>query len=162
MRRKWIFIALGCIAALAAGASVMLAPGTASLPSPVVQAVPPAEQAAAIRALAPATASRPVITLVALNKGTEVADLLVVYGILRRADVADVMLVAPHRGGVRLYPPELHILPQASMADFDLQHPAGADYVVVPAMEPHDHTVVTEWIARQYRQGARVVSICNG
>lgn len=162
MRRKWIVIALGCVAVLAVGASVMLVPGTVPLQSPVAQAVPPAEQAAAIRALAPATASRPVIALVALNEGTEIADLLVAYGILRRADVADVLLVAPRREKIRLYPPELHILPQASMVDFDLRHPAGADYVVVPAMEPHDHTGVTDWIARQYRQGAKVVSICNG
>lgn len=164
MRRKWAHIALGCAAVLVAGVSVALAPGTAPQPSPAATAVSPAEQAAAIQALAPAraTASRPVIALVALNDGTEVADLLVAYGILQRADVADVTLVAPQMEKIRLYPPGFHILPQASMASFDSQHPAGADYVVVPAMEPHDDTDVTDWIARQYGQGARIVSICNG
>lgn len=164
MRRKWVYIVLGCAAVLVTGASVALAPGAAPQPSPAAMVVSPAEQAAAIQALAPAraTASRPVIALVALNEGTEVADLLVAYGILQRADVADVTLVAPRMEKVRLYPPEFHLLPEASMASFDTQHPEGADYIVVPAMEPHDAAEVAEWIAGQYGQGARIVSICNG
>jgi putative intracellular protease/amidase len=162
MRRKWVFIALGCTAMLIAGVSVMLAPNTGAQPLPAAQAVAPAEQATTIQALAPVTESRPAIALVALNEGTEVADLLVAYGILRRADVADVTLVAPRMERIRLYPPDFHILPQASMASFDARYPDGADYVVVPAMEPHDDPGVTEWIVRQYREGAKVVSICNG
>lgn len=165
MRRRWVYVALGCVAALAAlaaGASILLAPGAAPQRSPLAESVPQAEHVAAIRALAPDTSSRPVIALVALNEGTEVADVLVAYGILQRADVADVVLVAPQMEKVRLYPPELHILPQDSLAGFDSRHPDGADYVVVPAMEPHDDAEVTTWIQRQYGQGARIVSICNG
>src|SRR5690606_21287627 len=82
--------------------------------------------------------------------------------ILERADVADITLVAPQMERIRLYPPGFHILPQAEMASFDARHPQGADYVVVPAMDPHDDDDVTRWIAAQYRQGAKIVSICNG
>jgi putative intracellular protease/amidase len=48
------------------------------------------------------------------------------------------------------------------MQAFEERHPDGADYVVVPAMEPRDDPRVTGWIKAQHAKGAKIVSICNG
>jgi len=113
---------------------------------------------------------RPVIAIVALNEATEVTDLMIPFGVLKRADVADVVIVAERTAPVSLYPfskvgqgPELfEIDPQASLQTFDEQYPDGADYVVVPALLPRDDKVVADWINAQYHEGANVVSVCAG
>ena len=68
------------------------------------------------------------------------------YGVLRRADVADVVALATEPGaGVTLYP-ALKVEPRA-IADFDARHPEGADYVIVPAMRRDDASrAVLQWI----------------
>jgi len=95
---------------------------------------------------------------------------MIPYGILTRADVADVAVVAEHATPVPLYPfsklsqgPELlKVEPQASMRSFDEQYPDGADYVIVPALQPRDDAVVMDWINTQQRKGAHIVSVCVG
>lgn len=57
-----------------------------------------------VDAMAPHGAARPVVAVLALNEGTEMTDLLLPTAVLRRADVADVVVVAPRAGEVALYP----------------------------------------------------------
>ena len=72
----------------------------------------------------------PVIATARINDATETADYLMASGILRRADVADVVLLATQRGPVTLFP-AVKVQPNAAVAEFDDLHPDGADYVIV-------------------------------
>jgi transcriptional regulator GlxA family with amidase domain len=93
--------------------------------------------------------------------GRSVADYLMPYGILRRADVADVVLLATQRGPVRLFP-ALKVQPHATVAEFDDGHPDGADYVIVPAMSRDDDPEVLKWLTGQAAKGALIVGVCAG
>ena len=57
-----------------------------------------------LTALKPPKRQRPLIAIVGINDATEVTDYLMPYGILRRADVADVVALATEPGSVTLYP----------------------------------------------------------
>lgn len=163
MRKKWIFIALGCALTLPLlVAPIILAPGAEPGSHHPANVIDPAEHARTINAMAPPKRSRPVVAIVTLNNATEVSDFLVAYGILRHANVADVTVVAPKTEPVRLYPPKLSIEPEATIRAFDERYPDGADYIVVPAMEPSNNPFVMDWIAAQFRKGAKIISICNG
>ncbi len=152
------------VLALVVAASILLAPSRKQPGSSAAPAIDPSEQAETIEAMRPARRERPVIALVTLNRGTEVTDLLVSYGVLRRADVADVTVVAERVAPVRLYSTRgiLSVDPHATTVAFDERYPGGADYVVVPAMEPRDDPFVVAWIAGQHRKGAKIVSVCAG
>ena len=63
------------------------------------------------------------------------------YGILRRADVADVIALATESGPMTLYPAS-KVEPQATVAEFDARHSEGADYVIVPAISRDDDPAV--------------------
>ncbi|WP_353151981.1 DJ-1/PfpI family protein [Pollutimonas bauzanensis] len=163
MRKKWIFITLGCVVALSLlVAPIVLAPGAEPSDMRSVIAIDQAEQAKAIEAMRPPKRARPVIAIVALNDATEVSDFLVAYGVLRQADVADVTVVAERAEPVQLYPPSLRIEPETTVRAFDERYPDGADYIVVPAMEPSNNSFVMDWIVAQFRKGAKIISICNG
>jgi putative intracellular protease/amidase len=137
----------------------------ASLPAkPAEVAAPPIAQDevdATIAALKPPKRRRPLITIVGINHMTETTDYLMPYGILRRADVADVVALATGPGPVTLFP-ALKVEPDATVADFDARHPEGADYVFVPAMSRDDDPAVLQWIKRQAGQGAIIIGICAG
>ena len=62
------------------------------------------EADATIAALKPPKRQRPLIAIVGINDATETTDYLMPYGILRRADVADVVALATKPGPVTLYP----------------------------------------------------------
>ncbi len=104
---------------------------------------------------------RPVVVVLALNEATETTDLLLTHAVLQRSGVAEVRVVAPRRGPVRLYP-ALQVEAELDLAGFERAHPDGADYVVVPAMEPDDDPEVTAWLRRQAAGGSRVVGVCAG
>lgn len=132
--------------------------------------VPPAETDAAtserqaqafIDALKPQRPGKPVIAVLALNEGTEITDFLLTHAVLRRADVADVQAVAPHRGRVNLYP-ALAVDVAQDLAGFDRAHPSGADYVIVPAMQDDNNPAVIAWLQEQARKGARIIAVCAG
>jgi putative intracellular protease/amidase len=74
----------------------------------------------------PPKRTRPLIAIIGINDATETTDYLMPYGILRRADVADVVALATGSGPVMLFP-ALKVEPQATVADFDARHPKGAD-----------------------------------
>ena len=131
------------------------------------QALPPPvaadEQAAIIEAMRPPKRQRPVIAIATQNSATVVSDFLSADGVLSRSGVADVVVVAEKAERVRLYPGgNLSVDPQSTMMDFDARYPEGADYVVVPAMDPGNDPYIASWIVAQHERGAKIISICNG
>ena len=133
-------------------------------PAPSFAAAPPIakeEADATLAALKPPKRQRPLIAIVGVNDSSETTDYLMPYGILRRADVADVVTLGTEPGPVTLYP-ALKVEPQATVADFDAQHPEGADYVIVPAMSRDDDPAVLQWIKSQAAKGAIIVGVCAG
>ena len=120
-----------------------------------------AETDAMLAALKPPKRARPLIAIVGINDSTEVTDYLMPFGVLRRADVADVTLLATGSGPVKLFP-VLTVEPEASVAAFDAQNPQGADYVIVPAMSRDDDPAVLAWLKSQAANGATIVGVCAG
>lgn len=120
-----------------------------------------AETQALLAGLKPPKRRRPLIASIGINDATETTDYLMPYGILRRADVADVVLLATQRGPVTLFP-ALTVHPHMTIAEFDDRHPDGADYVIVPAMSRDDHPAVLEWLRSQTGKGALIVGVCAG
>src|SRR5581483_9662453 len=72
-----------------------------------------------------------------------------------------VTLLATGDGPVKLYP-VFTVEPHATIAQFDAQHPDGADYVIVPAMSRDDDPAALAWIAAQAAKGAVVIGVCAG
>ena len=131
---------------------------------PAIAAAPPIateEADATIAALKPPKRQRPLIAIVGINDATETTDYLMPYGILRRADVADVVTLATEPGPVTLFP-ALKVEPQATVAEFDARHPDGADYVIVPAMSRDDDPAALQWIRSQSAKGAIIIGVCAG
>ncbi|MBA2400679.1 MAG: DJ-1/PfpI family protein [Bradyrhizobium sp.] len=158
-RIKWIcFGAVALFAIIFAGWIVTLPP------APSFAAAPPIakeEADAIIAALKPPKRTRPLIAIIGINDATETTDYLMPYGILRRADVADVVTLATKPGPMSLFP-VLTVEPQATVAEFDSQHPDGADYVIVPAMSRDDDPSALQWIRDQAAKGAIVIGVCAG
>ena len=89
--RRLLWSALGAFALL-----IIIGGGwIASLPAaPTDVAAPPIaqeERDAMIAALKPPKRQRPLVAIIGINDATETTDYLMPYGILRRADVADVV-----------------------------------------------------------------------
>lgn len=153
-------------------AVVLIAPGPDNQRGSyaAAEAIDPAEHARTIEELRPPKRERPVIAILALNAATEVTDVLVPYGVLKRANIAEVTVVAELATPVPLHPFSalgqgrelLRIEPQSTTRAFDERHPEGADYVVVPALMPRNDQLVTDWIVTQRRKGAKIVSVCAG
>ncbi|MBO9579695.1 MAG: hypothetical protein J7498_02260 [Sphingobium sp.] len=112
-----------------------------TLPMPVAAEAPPIPQAetdALLTVLTPPRRARPLVAVIGINDATETNDYLVSTGILRRADVADVVLLATGPGPVQLYP-ALRVQPDLTVAEFDGRdhaltikpvHPVGAAHFV--------------------------------
>jgi putative intracellular protease/amidase len=136
-----------------------------SLPSETALAeappMPQEESEAMLAALQHDGEGRPVIAVVGLNDATETNDYVTTTGILRRADVADVVMLATGPGPVKLYP-ALRVEPDATIAAFDASHPDGADYVIVPAMSRDDDPTVLAWLKDQSQKGATILGVCAG
>ncbi len=133
-------------------------------PAPSPGGAPPiakAEADATVAALKPPKRQRPLIAIVGINDESETTDYLMPYGILKRADVADVVALATKPGPVSLFP-VLTVEPEATVADFDARHPDGADYVIVPAMSRDDDPVALQWIKSQAAKGAVIIGVCAG
>mgnify|MGYP003575602396 FL=1 len=162
MKRRWI---AGGVAGVIAAAAVVGAGWILSLPpAPASAAAPPVPEtdaAATLEALKPPKRARPVVAVIGLNDATETTDYLMPYGVLKRADVAEVMLLAPEAAPVQLYP-ALRVRPQATTDQFDALYPEGADYVIVPAMSRDDDPAVQGWIRAQAERGATIIGVCAG
>ncbi|MDO1585439.1 DJ-1/PfpI family protein [Rhizobium oryzicola] len=105
--------------------------------------------------------ARPIVAIVADNAGTETTDLMVPYGILKTAEVADVIIVSSNAGKVSLMP-ALTVEPDLTMDVFDRIHPEGADLVIVPAMHDNKNETIVGWVRAQANKGAFVGAICEG
>ncbi|HET6821435.1 MAG TPA: DJ-1/PfpI family protein, partial [Anaerolineales bacterium] len=160
-KRRIFFIGLGIVAVLATfGAGWILSlPAAADDRDP--PPIPQEEMDATISALKPPKRERPLVAIIGINDATETTDYLMPYGILRRADVADVIALSTGPGPVTLYP-ALRVEADATIADFDTQYPEGADYVIVPQMSRHDDPVALEWIRSQADKGATIIGVCAG
>ncbi|RZS80787.1 DJ-1/PfpI family protein [Pigmentiphaga kullae] len=119
------------------------------------------EMDAMLAALKPPRPRRPLVAIVSINDATETTDYLMPTGILRRAGVADVVMLATGPGPVKLFP-ALTVQADATLAHFDAQHPEGADYVIVPAMSRDDDPAVLAWLRGQSRKGAIILGVCAG
>ncbi|MFN7025523.1 MAG: DJ-1/PfpI family protein, partial [Pseudorhizobium sp.] len=132
-----------------------------SAPVTAAPQVPEDERQAMLDLLRPPEGRRPVIAVIGINYATETTDYVVPTGILRRADIADVLMVATDPGPVRLYP-ALQVEADRTVAAFDSEHPDGADYVIVPAMSRDDDPQVLGWLRSQAGKGARIITVCAG
>jgi putative intracellular protease/amidase len=136
-----------------------------SLPTPqissAVSEVAQEEVDATLARLKPPKRERPLIAIIGINDATETTDYLMPTGILRRADIADVVTLATEPGPITLYP-TFEIEPDATIADFDAQHQDGADYVIVPAMSRDDDPAALDWLKSQAAKGALIIGICAG
>jgi len=104
---------------------------------------------------------RPVVAVVGHNAFTELTDYVVPYGVLKLADVADVFALGTGPGPVRLFP-AFTVQADATIAEFDSRYPAGADYVVVPAVHEDEDPALLAWVRQQRDKGATLVGICDG
>ena len=147
-----LFVAIG-------GGWILSLPPTPSVAA--LSPIPQQETDATIAALKPPKRQRPLIAIIGINDATETTDYLMPYGILKRADVADVVTLATAAGPMTLFP-ALRIEPQATTAEFDARNPEGADYVIVPAMTRDDDPAALQWIRNQSAKGAIVVGVCVG
>jgi len=75
--------------------------------------------------------------------------------------VAEVRAVAPRAGRVTLYP-AFQVEGVQDVAAFDREFPAGADYVIVPAMRDDANPAILGWLRDQAQRGARIVGVCVG
>ncbi|MDA9464146.1 DJ-1/PfpI family protein [Bradyrhizobium sp. CCBAU 53415] len=160
----WRILALsgvGCVALLAVigGTWLFLLPGSPARGT--APAISRDETEATLAALKPPKRKRPLIAIVGINDMSETTDYLMPYGILARADVADVLTLATQPGPVALYP-ALKVQPHATITEFDAAHPDGADYVIVPAMSREDDALALQWIRTQASKGAIVIGVCVG
>jgi len=155
---------LGAIALVAAASGVgaltlfALPTSAAFAAAPEISATETAETLAALK---PPKRARPLIAIVGANKGTETTDYLIPFGVLKRADVADVVALGTHAGPIMMMP-ALKIIPDATIKDFDHQHPDGADYVIVPALHNDNDADSIAWIKSQAAKGAIIIGICSG
>ena len=155
----WSGAAIAALVPIVGGAWLLTLPAASAIkvPPPIAQQ----EHDATLAALKPLRRARPLIAIVGINDMTETTDYLMPYGILKRADVADVVTLATGPGPVTLFP-VLKVEPDTTTAAFDTAHPDGADYVIVPAMSRDDDPAVVQWIQRQAEKGAVIVGICAG
>ena len=152
---------IGVVAALAAVPAAWILSLPPNPPTKAAPLVPAQETESTLAALKPPKRERPLVAIIGINDATETTDYLMPYGILHRADVADVMTLATEPGPVALYP-ALKVEPNATIADFDAQNPGGADYVIVPAMSRDDDPKAMAWLKAQAAKGAIIIAVCAG
>jgi len=160
-QRRILFIGWGIVTSLATFGVVRILSLPTATPDRDAPPIPQEEINATIAALKPPKRERPLIAIIGINDATETTDYLMPYGILRRADVADVIALSTGPGPVTLFP-ALRVEPDATITDFDTRYPEGADYVIVPAMSRDDDPAALEWIRSQADKGATIIGVCVG
>lgn len=105
--------------------------------------------------------TRPLVAVIGENEGTEVTDFVVPYGVLSASGAARVVDVSVHDGPVQMMP-ALKLMAKETIASFDAKHPAGANYVIVPAVHRSTDPTMLAWLQRQADRGATIVGVCDG
>lgn len=159
--RYLICAGLALVVLPAAGFGLWLATLPAGPTNYAPPLIPQVETEAMLAALKPPKRSRPLIAIVGINDATETTDYLMPTGILRRANIADVVMLSTKPGPVNLYP-ALAVEADTTIEAFDARHPEGPDYVIVPAMSRDDDPAVMVWLRKQARDGAVIIAICAG
>lgn len=108
-----------------------------------------------------AAQARPSVVLLADPAGVETTDLLAPYAILAESGAVDVTVVSSTLEPAPLMPGTAKVKPQATWAGFERAHPRGPDMIIVPFMMSMDPQRAA-WLRDKARQGARIVSICDG
>lgn len=111
----------------------------------------------ALAAASPALA-RPLVVILADQKGTETTDLIAPYAVLAESGVVEVKILAPSLAPVRLMPGRAWIRPQTTYATLSRT----PDVIVVPFMAPAYDPARDAWLRDQAGRGVRIVSICAG
>jgi putative intracellular protease/amidase len=106
--------------------------------------------------------TRPLIAIVGENYYTELTDFVVPFSILSASHAAEVVTVSTQAGPIRMFPAAVMIQPDDTVATFDARFPAGADYVIVPAVHRSSDTTLLGWIRSQSRKGSVVIGVCDG
>ncbi|MCI9868419.1 DJ-1/PfpI family protein [Rhizobium skierniewicense] len=104
--------------------------------------------------------ARPLVAVVALNEGTVISDFCIPFGVMARADVADVVSVSVKPGPVKMHPLTFEL--QSTIDDFDKRFPEGADYLFVPAVSNFKDASLSKWVKAQSEKGGTIISICYG
>jgi putative intracellular protease/amidase len=117
---------------------------------------------AAAFALATAAAAKPLVVILADERGTVATDVMAPYAILAESGAVDVKVVSATTAPVRLMPGNAWLAPQMTLAQLAKAQPRGPDVVIVPAYRLDDDPVRSAWLRAQLRGGARIMSICNG
>ncbi|KQV54314.1 MULTISPECIES: DJ-1/PfpI family protein [unclassified Duganella] len=104
---------------------------------------------------------RPVIAVLGDSVSTEITDFMLPYGVLQRADIAQVLAVATEGASITMNT-GLRVQPDLDTTAFDQRYPDGADYVIVPAMRRAQLAPMLAWLQAQAAKGATVASICDG
>ena len=128
------------------------------------QSIPEAEvltRSDTLAALRPPKRTRPVVAVLADNRGSETTDLIVPWSVLKRSDAADVIIVSTEPGDVQLMP-ALRIRSDMTVGQFDEMHPEGADYVIVPAFHDPQNRIAASWLRQQSDRQAIVAGVCSG
>lgn len=106
--------------------------------------------------------SRPVIAVLGDNAATETTDYVVPYGILAESGIAEVLALSTEPGPIQMRP-ALRFRVHATIREFDIRFPLGADYVIVPNIyEGAENEAILDWVRSQARRGATIVGICDG
>lgn len=105
--------------------------------------------------------TRPLVAVVGHNANTELTDFVVPYGVLKQADVADVIALGTQPGPMQMFP-AFRVEPDSTIDAFDGRFPEGADYVVVPAVHEDDDPRLLAWVQQQWAKGATVIGVCDG
>jgi putative intracellular protease/amidase len=161
MQRRRIFL---LIMGIAAAAGLALAAASSQhwrTPENVVRHASGAEQPGPSLRPLPDGREKPVVVVLADNAGTETTDFIVPYAMLKESGVAEVRAVSTDAGVVELMP-ALRLRAEETIAEFQRQHPKGADVVVVPAMHDQDNPEILAFLRSQAAAGALIVSICDG
>jgi transcriptional regulator GlxA family with amidase domain len=114
-----------------------------------------------IAALRPPKRERPLVAVIADNKGSETTDLIVPWSVLKRSNAADVVIVSTQPGDIQLMP-ALKIKPDMTIGQFDTLYPDGADYVIVPAFHNPKNRIAADWLRQQSDKRATVAGVCSG
>ena len=141
--------ALLAVAVLSAGSICDTAPAA---PAPVSALTLPAPKAGH---------ARPLVVVLADNAGAETTDYVIPYGVLKDSGAAEVLGVATRPGPVKLML-SMTVEADETTAQFEAQHPEGADLVIVPYIPDAKNPTVIAFLKSQYGKGATVMSICAG
>lgn len=159
-RRIFLVTIVGSASAI--GGVTACSIGTSRMSGLAPAALSPEEPRETINGMRPPKRRRPVVAILADNRGSETTDLMIPYAVLKRSGAADVIVVAPAPSPIALMP-VLSIQPQSTLDAFDRTYPDGADYVVVPAFHHDDRKgPILDWLRRQATLRATIIGICEG